>query len=105
MGNAVLSRNLGGLKINELFSSSGLDGQKMMMKVNTKELFDCYPFAQYEIAVPIRVVKDYTYFLDCEVLPHLSPNPMRFGESTPYRVSIHKFCLRNGEIDLRPMSN
>lgn len=100
---AVLSRGLKGIETSKVTASTGLVGQKMMCKVNARELYDSYPFAQYEAAVPIKVTGEYPNFITCDVLPHIANTSQNFGESKPYSISISKFSLMKEEVTLTPM--
>lgn len=100
---AVLDRGLKGVPTTRLKNTTGLLGAKMMCRVVAKDLYEGFPFAQYEAPVPIKVIGEYPDFITCEVLPHIANSTQRFGESKPYRISISKFALMTGQITLKPM--
>jgi hypothetical protein len=85
---------------------TGLVGKKGTLTVVGKTdggvnwLKDLYPFSGYDTKVPVKVVGEYPNFLVYEVLPHLSSNPMRCGESRPYQISVDKFYLKTGAITI-----
>ena len=81
------------LTIEQLTKTYGLTGTTVKVKLKAGNS-DAYPWQGLE--VPVKIIGEYPYFLLGLVLPHRAPNG--WGESTPYRITLHKHDIYSGEM-------
>ena len=63
-----------------------------------KELFGpngAYPFWVETRSIPVKLIREYSTYVIFEVLPHICKNPMAFGPSKSYTVTIDKCMIDN----------
>ena len=79
-----------------MFTTYGLTGQTVKIKLVDKSLKEAYPWNDTE--VPVKITAEYPKFLVGTVLPHM--NHKGVGNSRPYTVTIPKFDIQRGAFKL-----